>query len=194
MERTTKAGTKSMYLTEKTIKDTLKIEEKPLVRVNIRYPEAPEDFFGGKEKEFNDFSFSLARAFLSFAGGKLLQKAKSQSPDEPYGAVMTWIESFVSPELVCCVVDAFIYSDGKRSDTSRVASTWSRTSGHPMTKNDFFTKQGIIRLRSMLDPATSRNGDFFLCEKGYGFSLNDAKAEIIPFGSLGDDEKITAKN
>ena len=171
---------------EKKKKKTYESGERELVRVNISYPSAPEDYFAGGSR-FDMYHKKLAEAYLSFAAGRLFRHARKKMPENPYGAVLRSMVAFENDEYVSVVCDALLTLDDPKPRTERTATVWSRESGTMLTVSSFFT-EGALRLLHQKLGCDAKKCVFFLTNKGYGFTTDGENTTIIPYGSLSADD------
>lgn len=116
----------SVTVTEKSIKNKVKIGEKIAVVENIKYPYFESEKYKILCKRMNEFYGSVAKKYSGYAEGKLLRRiTRKQSDNTPTVAVgMKYTIALCNEKIISVVLD-LTFSEGKDFRTRRFTQMWS---------------------------------------------------------------------
>lgn len=147
----------NVEISAESIKDLLFYETKPVLEINITYPQISGHLYQITEKNFNFFYLYSARALNFRARNDLYRQAVQQYkyskhngfPFNLFTIMQTYEVTYLTNKYASLYIDIYTYTGGAHGMTERTGYTWNLKNGSRMTLSDFFHRNSNWRIYAL---------------------------------------------
>ena len=140
-------------ISAENIKDLLYYETKPLIELNITYPQIGGHISRNAERNFNFYYLNSARVLNFKTRTETYRQAVAQYkyskrngfPFNLFSVIQTYEVTYLQNNYASLYIDIYTYSGGAHGMTERTGYTWNLRTGRRMVLSDFFPRNSNWR-------------------------------------------------